>query len=132
MSDQVQLNIQVSDEMNRRLVAHLAMTGENMNDVIIERLTPVLYASHELSPGFTPSSSIVVDNMRFESIDERRIGDVNIGFVTIEDMSTHGNGFQPPRYKHYYGLYTNTLESLKNIMKNGSKWEHKGGRITIE
>jgi hypothetical protein len=65
----------------------------------------------------------VINNMRFESVEWRASMGKSYAFITVEDLGSHGEGFEPPRYKHYWGeAVQEEPEDIVEIMKRGGKW----------
>lgn len=75
---------------------------------------------------------ITINNLKYVRHDTVRVSTlVSLAFVTVEDLGTQGKGFSPPHYKHYYGLFDGSDESIHNIMKTGNKFDYVDGRITL-
>lgn len=63
--------------------------------------------------------------MRLDKVMWRESMGKQYAFITVEDLGWDGKGFEPKRYKQYWGEASiNEPESLRNVMNRGGKWDN--------
>ena len=68
---------------------------------------------------------VITENSRLESIEWRESMGKQYAFITVEDMGRKNEGFNPPKYKKYWGeAKFNDTESVRLIMQQGANWDN--------
>lgn len=68
---------------------------------------------------------ILVNNLKFKSVEYQLSMGKLYAFVTTEDLGSSGEGFNPPHYKHYWGEVSehNNQDDIQAVMETGGKWD---------